>query len=401
MSDSGEKCPIQAQKVTDKEDGRYSIDMQKNAEIATIPSSNAIKVAESAEKLPIEDPQKAASRENYSFDSQKVAESAEKLPIKESDADAIESSKKLPIKETKVTDKDGKCPIDAQKVTDNEEKRHSTDMHEDAELAEKTSSNAIKVAESAEKLPIEESKKAGSGGAYSINTQKNAETAEKLPIKEQKVTESSEKLPIKESMMSEMAEKLPIKEPKVTVKNGECPIEAEKVTVKEDERHSTDMHENAEIATIPSSNAIKVAESAEKLPIEDPKKAGWGENYSFNSQKIAESAEKLPIKEPKVSESSKMLPIKISVESYTQAYLDKGYSEPTVLNLNAVYDDIEVNQVFDSAYLMKILECSERTARGLLVKLKEMNVVISVVGKGKGRGRKIFRFKYETEVSEI
>jgi hypothetical protein len=279
-----------------------------------------------------------------------------------------------PINAQKVTVKDGNCPTEAQKVT-------------------------VKDDERLEKVTV-----------------KDDERLEKVTVKDE---ERLEKVTVKDEERLE----------KVTVKGEELPIEGQKVTVKEDGRHSIDMHEDAELAKKSSFNAINVAESAEKLPIEGVKKASSGENYSINSQKnaesaeklpieesrmadsedsysnnsqkIAESAEKLPIKEPKVSESSKMLPIKISVESYTQAYLDKGYSEPTVLNLNAVYDDIEVNQVFDSAYIMKILECSERTARGLLVKLKEMNVVISVVGKGKGRGRKIFRFKYETEVSEI
>ena len=88
--------------------------------------------------------------------------------------------------------------------------------------------------------------------------------------------------------------------------------------------------------------------------------------------------------------------------AYTDSYRDKGYSEPTILSLMAIYNDIEVNQVFGSAYFMKILECSESTARRLLVKLKEMNVVIEVAGIGKGRGkgngRGIYRFKYESEV---
>jgi ATP-dependent DNA helicase RecG len=94
------------------------------------------------------------------------------------------------------------------------------------------------------------------------------------------------------------------------------------------------------------------------------------------------------------------LPIKISVESYTRAYRNKGYSHPTIQNLKAIYDDIEVNQVFSSTYLVKILECSERTARGLIGKLKEMDVVVAVMGKGrgKGQGKGIYRFKYEDEV---
>ena len=125
------------------------------------------------------------------------------------------------------------------------------------------------------------------------------------------------------------------------------------------------------------------------------------EDSSIDTENKSEPSEKLPIKEPMESESSKKLPIKISIESYTRAYRDKNYSEPTILSLKVIYNDIEVNQVFGSAYFMKILECSESTARRLLFKLKEMNVVIEVIGMGKGRGkgggRGIYRFKYEGE----
>jgi ATP-dependent DNA helicase RecG len=42
---------------------------------------------------------------------------------------------------------------------------------------------------------------------------------------------------------------------------------------------------------------------------------------------------------------------------------------------------------------MKILNCSDRGARRLLIKLKEMNVVVVVSGKGKG----MYRLKYDGE----
>ena len=87
------------------------------------------------------------------------------------------------------------------------------------------------------------------------------------------------------------------------------------------------------------------------------------------------------------------VPKKLSFESYCHAYMDKGYNASSVLNLKSIYDKIEANQVFGSTYLSKILDCSERTARSLLAKLKEMNVVIAVAGKGKG----IYRFKKDDE----
>jgi len=108
---------------------------------------------------------------------------------------------------------------------------------------------------------------------------------------------------------------------------------------------------------------------------------------------VTDSDETHPIGSQKVTDSGETLPTKLSIESYTQAYQDRGYNIPTIRSLKAIYDDIELNQVFGSAYLVKILECSDSSARRLLAKLREMNVVIAVVGHGKG----IYRFKYEGE----
>lgn len=99
----------------------------------------------------------------------------------------------------------------------------------------------------------------------------------------------------------------------------------------------------------------------------------------FDGAKIADSqgrAEKLPF------------------ELYAAAYDNRGYNEPTVQNLRRVYDLIDVNQIFGSEYFVKILGCSERTGRNLIAKLREMDVVMPVSGKGKGK----YRFKYRSEM---
>ena len=281
----------------------------------------------------------------------------------------------------------------------------STENQENAEKDEKYSYKAINIAEPEEKLPIKEPKVSDSRA------------------KLQKVSELDENRPLKETQVSESDKKLPIKEAKVTVKDEKCPIEAQKVTVKDEERLEkvTDLDEKCPIqsqkVTVKNGwNPQKVTVKDEECPIEAQKVTVKREERSIDMEKIVESLEKLPIKEADatesskklpikesmVSESSEKLPIKISMGAYTDSYRDKGYSEPTILSLMAIYNDIEVNQVFGSAYFMKILECSESTARRLLAKLKEMNVVIEVAGIGKGRGkgngRGIYRFKYESEV---
>jgi len=119
------------------------------------------------------------------------------------------------------------------------------------------------------------------------------------------------------------------------------------------------------------------------------------------SANAADLGAELPIETATIADSSRAkraanmaLPPKLSAESYTKAYMDKGYSVPVIQHLKAIYNQIEANQVFGSAYLVKMLDCSERTARNLLTKLKEMNVVAVVTGKGKG----MYRFKNITEV---
>lgn len=59
-----------------------------------------------------------------------------------------------------------------------------------------------------------------------------------------------------------------------------------------------------------------------------------------------------------------------------------------------IYREVETNQVFGSAYLAKMLACSERTARNLIVKLRDMGVITEVTGKGKG----MYRFMMEDEL---
>ena len=238
---------------------------------------------------------------------------------------------------------------------------------ENTKKDEKNSDKAINIAEPEEKLLIKEPKVSDSRA------------------KLQKVSELDENRPLKETQVSESDKKLPIKEAKVTVKDEKCPIEDSKVS------------DSGEKLPIKEPVASK---SSEKLPIKESMVSGSFEKLSIKEADATESSKKLPIKESMVSELAEKLPIKISIESYTQAYRNKNYNNPTIQNLKVIYDDIEVNQVFGSTYLMKILECSERTARTLMGKLKEMDVVVAVIGKGrgKGQGKGIYRFKYESEV---
>ncbi len=50
-----------------------------------------------------------------------------------------------------------------------------------------------------------------------------------------------------------------------------------------------------------------------------------------------------------------------------------------------VYEKIEVNQVFGAPEIENILKCSTSTAKNVTKKLREMEVVGVVKGKGKGK----------------
>ena len=132
----------------------------------------------------------------------------------------------------------------------------------------------------------------------------------------------------------------------------------------------------------------------QKRPIGTEKPADSTGNLPIGTEKPADSTGNLPIGTGKPADSTDAaisggmsMPTKLSAESFVRAYINKGYRESTTHNLKAIYDQIETNQVFGSAYLMKMLECSERTARVLMAKLREMEVVVSVSGKGKGMYR--------------
>ena len=122
----------------------------------------------------------------------------------------------------------------------------------------------------------------------------------------------------------------------------------------------------------------------QKRPIQTAKPADSNSKCPIGAPTVSVSDEKWPFQPPKVSDSGST---KISAAAFAQAYLGKGYMESTIQNLKEVYVQIEANQVFGSAYLMKVLECSDRVARRLLAKLREMDVVVPVSGKGKGMYR--------------
>ena len=135
-----------------------------------------------------------------------------------------------------------------------------------------------------------------------------------------------------------------------------------------------------------------MSSSYKKLPIGTVEVADSGEKLPIGPAEVADLGEELPIGVTKVADSEKQT--KLLKENFILAYSSKGYKEHTIINLCNIYDNVEVNQIFGTAYVMKTIGCSERTARNLISKLKEMEVIVALSGKGKG----MYRFKYTTEM---
>lgn len=59
------------------------------------------------------------------------------------------------------------------------------------------------------------------------------------------------------------------------------------------------------------------------------------------------------------------------------------YNEPSKANILKVYDVIEKNQIFGTKEIAEILDCSSSTARAVMTKRRDMEVVKAVNGKEK------------------
>ena len=119
----------------------------------------------------------------------------------------------------------------------------------------------------------------------------------------------------------------------------------------------------------------------EKSAVQTEKISGLKEKPAVDGQKIGGLEEK-----PAVS----LIEYSVIADLCTE----KGYSRPTIINIETLYNSVDVNQIFGAAYVRKTLSCADSTARSLIGKLRDMGVVVSVTGKGKG----MYRFKYSDEM---
>ena len=76
---------------------------------------------------------------------------------------------------------------------------------------------------------------------------------------------------------------------------------------------------------------------------------------------------------------------KSAIDVIKSAIEQQKYNEPSKANILKVYDEIEKNQIFGTKEIEEILSCSPSTARAVMAKLRDMEVVTAVKGKGKGK----------------
>ena len=78
---------------------------------------------------------------------------------------------------------------------------------------------------------------------------------------------------------------------------------------------------------------------------------------------------------------------KLAIGDRKLAIEKRNYNEPTIKNIIAIYDAIETDQIFGAPEVKNILECSISASKEIMKKLRDMEVVKSVKGKGKGKYR--------------
>ncbi len=119
----------------------------------------------------------------------------------------------------------------------------------------------------------------------------------------------------------------------------------------------------------------------EKLPVENKEIGDSTKNVAIEHQKVSDSAKNVAIEKIPLLEILRFCDI-------------QNYNQATINNISRLYEDIELNQIFNTAYICKLFSCSSSGARKILAKLRTIDVVVPIKGKGKGQ----YRFKYKSEI---
>ncbi len=94
------------------------------------------------------------------------------------------------------------------------------------------------------------------------------------------------------------------------------------------------------------------------------------------------------------NQKSEIQRTKVPFETINLEIQKYKYNEPTANNILKIYNEIDTNQIFSASDVRKLLNCSSSTASEIMSKLREINVVKSVKGKGKGKCRLAYEDEY-------
>ena len=133
----------------------------------------------------------------------------------------------------------------------------------------------------------------------------------------------------------------------------------------------------------------------EKLPIQKKEVGDSAKNVAIEAQEVGDSAKNVAIEAREVGDSAKNVAIEmIPLSEVLRLCAIQNYNQATINNINRLYEDIELNQIFNTGYICKLFSCSSSGARKILARLRIIDVVVPVKGKGKGQ----YRFKYKSEM---
>ena len=112
----------------------------------------------------------------------------------------------------------------------------------------------------------------------------------------------------------------------------------------------------------------------------------------YNKEKPAFDSKKLAIQDERLAIGHK----KLSIEILRSAIKKQNYNEPTIKNMITICDVIETDQIFGASEVKNILKCSMSTSKEIMKKLRDIEVVRSVKGKGKPK----YRFVNSEEIEK-
>lgn len=85
---------------------------------------------------------------------------------------------------------------------------------------------------------------------------------------------------------------------------------------------------------------------------------------------------------------------KIWIKTLEEILEKSSYKNTTKENIIKLYYEVETNQIIGNKEICEILKKSKSNSAEIIKKLKEIDVIVQVNGKGRGK----YRFKYESEI---